>query len=289
MSCNASYARMPPQSDARIQTAALPPDQELQRELQCELHRMPQPAVPEDLACAEQLAEIARYTPQPNRAGPAECGAVDLVRLDRIVMPDKVRVSLQPPPLLRCSMAQAVAEWIRDDLGPAAAKLGAPLASIMENDSYDCRSRNNVKGAKLSEHARGNALDINAIRLGNGGIFKLSDRLVSQPFRQRVRDTACGRFTTVLGPGSDAYHAEHIALDLAERSARGRICQWDLRDRVATPPREPKGPASRARDANAKALLKAKTKTAPTRAPAPLDSDPAQWNLLAPQTSSPLP
>jgi hypothetical protein len=51
-----------------------------------------------------------------------------------------------------------------------------------------------------------------------------------QSFRQRLREAACHRFNTVLGPGSDAYHADHIHVDLAERAHGYRMCQWDVRE-----------------------------------------------------------
>jgi len=45
---------------------------------------------------------------------------------------------------------------------------------------------------------------------------------------------------TVLGPGSDGYHEEHIHLDLAERHNGYRICQWDVNLPVPLPrPRPP--------------------------------------------------
>jgi hypothetical protein len=228
---------------AKVRVSALTPDeQKLRDELQ---RTLPSPeAVPEALACAERLAAIARYRPLPRRTASAPCTAVDLVQLDRVVMPDRTTVALTPPPTLGCGMAEAVAEWIRGDVAPAAAELGAPLKSITDNDSYDCRPRNNVKGAKLSEHGKGNALDITAVRLRNGRTFNLTDRHVAKSFRQRVRADACGRFSTVLGPG-DPYHAEHIHLDLAERSNGYKICQWDVLEPeqvakgVPLPPRKP--------------------------------------------------
>src|SRR6201999_3236135 len=90
------------------------------------------------------------------------------------------------------------------------------------------RPRNRVPGAKISEHGKGNALDVGSIKLGNGGQFKLTDPLVSRSFREAMRASACARFTTVLGPGSDGYHNDHIHLDLAERSRGYRICQWNV-------------------------------------------------------------
>ena len=34
----------------------------------------------------------------------------------------------------------------------------------------------------------------------------------------------------MLGPGSDAYHKDHIHVDLAERAHGYRMCQWDVRE-----------------------------------------------------------
>ena len=65
-----------------------------------------------------------------------------------------------------------------------------PAASITDNDAYDCRPRNNIKGAQLSEHGKGNALDITALRLRNGGVFTLTDQLVTKLFRNKIRAAA---------------------------------------------------------------------------------------------------
>jgi hypothetical protein len=209
---------------------------ELERELWRELHRMPPPALlptPATLACYERLAKISHYAPLPIQSEPAQCATVDLVRLDRVTMPDRTEVTLNPPLTLLCNMAETVAQWVRDDVGPAVAELGAPLAAITALDSYECRSRNRIPGAKLSEHGKGNALDVSAIKLRSGALFNLTDPLVAKPFREQMRGLACARFTTVLGPGSDSYHSNHIHLDLAERSRGYRICQWNVVDPAA--------------------------------------------------------
>jgi hypothetical protein len=69
--------------------------------------------------------------------------------------------------------------------------------------------------------------------LANGAVVDLTKRSTPQSFRQRLRDAACRRFNTVLGPGSDAYHANHIHVDLAERAHGYRMCQWDVRENEA--------------------------------------------------------
>ena len=53
---------------------------------------------------------------------------------------------------------------------------------------------------------------------------------VDKDWRDAIRRRACARFSTVLGPGSDGYHEEHIHLDLAERRNSYKICEWDVRE-----------------------------------------------------------
>ncbi len=188
--------------------------------------------LPEPSGCQQALLTDGRavIAPLPPLVGPGGCGAPDVVRLDAVLMPDHARVALQPAPTLRCRTAEAIADWVRADIGPLAAGLGAPLASIENYDSYDCRGMNRIVGAKLSEHGRANALDIRSFKLTDGRAFHLTEPTVSHEFRERVKASACARFMTVLGPGSDGYHEEHIHVDLAERSNNYRICHWEVRD-----------------------------------------------------------
>jgi len=169
-----------------------------------------------------------------------ECAAEDVLRLEAVMARDGRRIAISPPATLRCPMAEAVSHWVREELTSIAAELGAPLKSLMVDTSYECRSRNRVAGAKLSEHGRANAVDVRGFTLANGTVVELTDREA----REHVRETACMRFTTVLGPGSDSYHDNHVHLDLVERRSGYRICQWDLRDSavigaVPLPPERP--------------------------------------------------
>ena len=191
---------------------------------------------PEPSPCRLRLAAEDRvvFSPLPPLTGPGGCGAPDVVRLDAVVMPDHSRVAMSPPPTLRCSMAAAIGDWVREDIGPAAATFGAPLRSIENYDSYDCRGQNRVQGAKLSEHGKANALDIRSLKLADGKVLHLTDVAVARSFRERIRQTACTRFMTVLGPGSDGYHEEHVHVDLAERHGDYRICHWEMHEPAAT-------------------------------------------------------
>jgi len=169
------------------------------------------------------------------------------VRLEAIVLPDKRQVSVKPAAILRCRMASAIADWIRTDIVPLAQKLGSTISDLDNFDSFECRGRNRVAGALLSEHGRANALDVRAFRLANGRSISLTDRTVLRELRENVLHSACTRFATVLGPGSDSYHEDHIHLDLMERRNNYRICQWDVYD--ALPQVAPLLPAERPEEA----------------------------------------
>ena len=132
--------------------------------------------------------ELAAFTPLPPIAGPGGCGAPEVVKLEAVLMPDKSRVTLSPPATLRCTMAEQVANWIRIDAGPTAAEtFGVALAGIQNYDSYSCRSRNRIVGARLSEHGKANAIDIRTFRLADGRTIDPSSSAVSKDFRKSVR------------------------------------------------------------------------------------------------------
>ena len=190
------------------------------------------PAAPALSACRQALTESVAIAPSiAPISGLGGCGGDDLVRLEAVVLPDtKGRVALKPAAVLRCSMASAIADWIRTDMAPLAEAQGSRLSDLDNLDSYDCRGRNGVAGAPLSEHGRANALDVRALKLASGAVIALTDRGVPREVRETVLHSVCTRFTTVLGPGSDGYHEEHIHLDLAERRNGYRICQWDVWD-----------------------------------------------------------
>jgi hypothetical protein len=202
---------------------------------------MPPQASHDSPACEQVMnSDLAIAQPLQTLDGPGECAVTDAVRLEAVVMPDGSRVALNPPATLRCSMAEAIVRWVREDMAAAALTLGAPLRGLDNYASYHCRGRNNIVGAQLSEHGKANALDIRLVRLADGRRIGLTDPHVVRDFRERMRKDACHRFSTVLGPGSDGYHEDHIHVDLQERP-RGRfaMCHWEVLD----PPPSPAPPA----------------------------------------------
>jgi hypothetical protein len=104
--------------------------------------------------CQLRLVELAVFDPLPPIAGPGECKATDVVKVDAVLLPDEHPVTFSPPATLRCPMAIAVAQWISNDVAPTIAALGTSLRSVESLDSFDCRPRDGITGAQVSEHAR---------------------------------------------------------------------------------------------------------------------------------------
>jgi hypothetical protein len=208
---------------------------------------------PQPSACRLALSEAIAIAPSiPDIHGAGGCGGEDLVRLEAVVLPDKGRVAVKPAAILRCTMASAVADWIRTDMAPLARSLGSVITDLDNFDSFECRGRNRVVGAALSEHGRANALDVRSVKLADGRSISLTDRTVPRELRESVLHSVCARFATVLGPGSDWYHEDHIHLDLMERHNDYKICQWNVWDPL--PHIAPLLPAERPDDAPSRQL-----------------------------------
>ena len=87
---------------------------------------------------------------------------------------------------------------------------------------YICRSRNNIRGARISEHGRGKAIDIAAVTLENGKTVSVLGGFGKE--LRRAHKAACGIFTTTLGPGSDGFHEDHLHYDTASHRS-GAYCR----------------------------------------------------------------
>jgi hypothetical protein len=141
-------------------------------------------------------------------------------------------VGLKSKVTLACPIIPRIDTWLDEIVRPAAEMyFGVPLADIKAG-SYSCRPRNNQRGAKLSEHSFGNALDVMGFVLADGREVSVVKGWrgrdpAEQEFLREAFVGACRYFTTVLGPGSDAFHYDHFHIDLARHDPRGerRICK----------------------------------------------------------------
>lgn len=203
----------------------------------------PLPRIP--TACQLGLVQLAQFQPLPPIAAADRCVAADAVLLQAVILSEKIKVAVVPPATLRCEMAEQVARWVREDVAQAAKVLVGAMPRRLGNlGSYECRSQNRIRGARLSEHGRANAFDVGDFTGADGKILGLTDVKVAKPWREALRASACARFATVLGPGSDGHHEEHIHLDLAEHNNGYKMCQWEVREPVV----EALAPAARIED-----------------------------------------
>lgn len=137
------------------------------------------------------------------------------------------RIGLPARPILECRFAAVLGAWLKEVVSPVAASLlGSPVDALVTGPGYQCRER---QEGKLSEHALGKAIDIAEVRLFDGRRILLASLLDAEgaevEFLRAVSASACGYFTTVLGPGSDAAHTDHLHVDVAKRkTAEYRIC-----------------------------------------------------------------
>ncbi len=190
-----------------------------------------QPAPPAATADAEHLcADLFMSHTVVARAiapvdGPGGCGIAAPVELSAVTIGPGRQIGLAPPVTVNCPLARAFAGWVIEDLVPVFDKAGLPLSGLVDTSGYACRGRNRVVGAKISEHGFGDAIDIGGFASGKGTIGVKDSRA---EVLGDIRRTACARFATVLGPGSDGYHESHMHVDLAPRRNGLKLCQWTL-------------------------------------------------------------
>lgn len=137
-------------------------------------------------------------------------------------------VDIKPSATLNCQMVIAMRQWMRQVVQPAAIlRFGQPVVSVQNMGSYNCRTRNHKRGAKLSEHSFGNAIDIGAFTLANGRKITVKDGWDSMfglsreaGFLRAVNRGSCRIFYTVIGPDGDRHHADHFHFDLARHNKK---------------------------------------------------------------------
>ncbi|MGZ8349535.1 MAG: extensin family protein [Allosphingosinicella sp.] len=170
---------------------------------------------------AELAAENVRFRPLDDRRFGNGCSAVGAVQLLEIGTP------VTNLGAMTCPLARQFARWSRTVVQPAAASLlGSPVRRIETFGTYACRSVNGQSGARLSEHAFANAVDVSAFVLVDGRRVTVQEGWNGQDERVRrflraVHEGGCRSFSIGLGPDSDAYHYNHLHFDLG----RGPYCR----------------------------------------------------------------
>ncbi|MEL6800624.1 MAG: extensin family protein [Pseudomonadota bacterium] len=151
------------------------------------------------------------------------CGIDDPVQVTRVR-----GIMLSQPALMTCQTAQALDRWTVEGAERAVGNRGGGIARFEVAAHYSCRTRNSQRGARISEHAKGNAIDISGITLADGTRITVSEgwngaRRDARVLRQ-MHAAASGPFGTVLGPESDRFHQNHLHFDVA-RHRGGPYCR----------------------------------------------------------------
>lgn len=193
----------------------------------------PEPVKPEDpaalQACLGALKEIGAEFRQlePIRDAEQGCGIEAPVELS-VVLPG---IKLEPAGTMRCETALALSRWTKEMMLPAAA-LALPerkVTAIANASTYICRNRNSAENGKISEHAKGNAVDISTISFDKGEPLVMKPRgedgTPEGAFQRTITAAACLFFRTVLSPGSDATHQDHLHLDVLQRKGGYLYCR----------------------------------------------------------------
>lgn len=154
--------------------------------------------------------------------GAGACGIEAPVRVTSVS-----GVAVSRAPTIDCSTAKALNDWVRKGVIPAVGNTGGGVARINVIAHYACRSRNNQKGARLSEHSYGRAVDVSGVTLMDGSTLTVLKHWRSPQFGKIIKAmhaSACGPFGTVLGPSADRFHQDHLHVDTA-RYRSGSYCR----------------------------------------------------------------
>ena len=175
-------------------------------------------------SCFQKLRAIgAKFTVAAATVNYGKCSVQNPVNLRSVTVKGNT-VDLPEAPLLNCKFALQFSKWLSESGAPIlSAQLDSPVERISTCPGFECRGRNGDGSAKVSEHGYGNAVDISTFRLRNGKTLHVGDSTLLPG----VRASACGYFTTVLGPGANAAHASHFHFDMGAHGKSGnyRICQ----------------------------------------------------------------
>ncbi len=156
-------------------------------------------------------------------SGKGGCGVANPVKLTEV---DGVKMTREVS--IDCGTARAFYKWVREGAKPAVGKMGGGLAKVQVIGGYACRNRNSARSGRLSEHAKGNALDLAGVILNDGTTLSVlrdwRSRSKGAPLK-RMHKAACGPFKTVLGPNANKFHQDHFHFDVAKHRGGGTYCR----------------------------------------------------------------
>ncbi len=181
-----------------------------------------------EVACRTELRRLGvEFKDLPRISQGKSCGIDHPVKLSGL----SGGIDVKPAVTLNCQVTLAFAKWVKNDLAISArTRYLTGIRQIQPMGGYSCRKMNNSRQRynPMSEHARGNAIDIGRITLKNGHAIDVRKKGLFS-FREggllkSVRGDSCKYFSTVLGPGSNKEHWNHFHFDLRSRKGGRQYC-----------------------------------------------------------------
>ncbi|APG84761.1 extensin family protein [Sinorhizobium americanum] len=179
-----------------------------------------------EIACRQRLKKLGVvFRDVPRIQDGPSCGIDYPVEISGL----SGNIGVKPAVKLNCQVTEAFAKWVKYELAPSSRyRYWSGVKTIKPLGGYSCRTMNSRRGNPMSEHARGNAIDVGKFVLKNGkeidvrrkGFFAFRER----GLLKAVRADSCKYFNTVLGPGSDPFHKDHFHFDLRTRKSGYRHC-----------------------------------------------------------------
>jgi hypothetical protein len=175
----------------------------------------PAPAAQEtEAACLAELDERKiSYEKVADWHDANGCGITWAVRIKRSA------IQWNRPALMACPLAVKIWDFETRVVEPAAKReLRQSVREMWNYGTYSCRGEVGGHPDRLSEHARGRAIDIGGFTLADGTVVTLlrdwTDSGAKGRFLHEVAKGACREFKGVLTPDSNSYHANHLHLDI---------------------------------------------------------------------------
>lgn len=210
------------QEEQQLAMLVRPDDPVAEPEVAQEPERMPA----SEVSCRKALAKMGvTFRDIPRISEGRSCGIAYPVELSGL----SGGIGVKPAVKLNCQITLAFAKWVKNELAPSArARYLSGIKTVRPLGGYSCRTMNSRRGNPMSEHARGNAIDIGKFVLKSGkeidvrkkGFFAFREK----GLLKAVRSDSCKYFTTVLGPGSDPFHKDHFHFDLRTHKGNYRHC-----------------------------------------------------------------
>ncbi|MBC7953315.1 MAG: extensin family protein [Rhodospirillaceae bacterium] len=141
------------------------------------------------------------------------------------------------PGVLTCAMARTLVRYQTEVVQPVAqSRFGQPVKRLHHAGTYDCRVRRNnstakaaslgaSRGGRLSEHSKGQAIDVTAFELADGTMVSVKKDWRGPAdkagFLHEVARASCSSFNVVLTPNHDRLHQDHLHLDIGPHTLCG--------------------------------------------------------------------